>query len=313
MLQPWWLLAVVPVLALIGVYVLAQLRRKSYAVRFSNAHLLHKIADKGPGWRRHIPASILLAALLVMSTGMARPSIDTEEPIERATIILAVDVSLSMEAEDVAPNRFEAMQTAASEFVEQLPEAYNVGLVSFAKSANIVVPPTKDRAQVTSAIDSLEMDRATALGEAIYSSLQAVQQVPSDGVDELAPARVLLLSDGYRTSGRLVEDGAEAAATAEIPVSTIAFGTDSGQIEIEGEVQEVPVDRQTLAETAETTGGEYYEAESLSELKSVYDDMGSSIGHRTISLEIAQWFIGIALLLAFAAVLLSLMWTSRIP
>lgn len=313
MLQPWWLLAVIPVLALAGVYVLAQLRRRTYAVRFSNVDLLGKIAAKGPGWRRHLPAAVLLSALLVMSTGMARPSLDTEEPVERATIVLALDVSLSMEADDVAPTRFEAMQIAATEFVEELPEEYNVGLVSFAKSANVVVAPTKDRSQVTSAIDNLQLDRATALGEAIFASLQAIQQVPPDGVEELAPARILLLSDGYRTSGRLVEEGAEAAEAADVPVSTIGFGSDEGVVEIDGQVQQVPVDRRTLEETADATGGTYYEAESVDELKSVYDDMGSSIGQRTVSMEIAQWFIGAALVMAFLAVLLSLLWTSRIP
>lgn len=313
MLQPWWLLAVIPVLALAGVYVLAQLRRRTYAVRFSNVDLLGKIAAKGPGWRRHLPAAVLLSALLVMSTGMARPSLDTEEPVERATIVLALDVSLSMEADDVAPTRFEAMQIAATEFVEELPEEYNVGLVSFAKSANVVVAPTKDRSQVTSAIDNLQLDRATALGEAIFASLQAIQQVPPDGVEELAPARILLLSDGYRTSGRLVEEGAEAAEAADVPVSTIGFGSDEGVVEIDGQVQQVPVDRRTLEETADATGGTYYEAESVDELKSVYDDMGSSIGQRTVSMEIAQWFIGVALVMAFLAVLLSLLWTSRIP
>ncbi|MFD0559682.1 Ca-activated chloride channel family protein [Stackebrandtia endophytica] len=312
-LEPWWLLAVVPVLALIGLYVLAQMRRRSYAVRFSNVELLAKIAAKGPGWRKHLPAAVLLAALLVMSTGMARPSVDIQEPTERATIVLALDVSLSMESQDVAPTRFEAMKEAATEFVSELPEQYNVGLVSFAKSANVVVSPTKDRSQVKSAIAGLSLDRATALGEAIFSSLQAIQLVPPDGISELAPARILLLSDGYRTAGRLVEDGAMAAEAANVPVSTIAFGTDEGTVEIDGQVTPVPVDRATLADVAELTGGKFYEAASVQELKEVYSDMGSSIGHRTIAVEIAQWFIGIALLLAFAAVVMSLLWTSRVP
>lgn len=312
-LQPWWLLAVIPVLALIGLYVLAQLRRRNYAVRFTNVELLNKIGAKGPGWRKHLPAAILLAGLLVMSTGMARPAIDTQEPTERATVVLALDVSLSMESEDVSPNRFEAMKEASLAFVDELPAQYNLGLVAFSKSANVSVSPTKDRNQVKSAIKGLTLDRATALGEAIFSSLQAIQSVPPDGAAEPAPARILLLSDGYRTSGRLVEDGAKAAEAAKVPVSTIAFGTDQGTVEIDGNVEDVPVDRKTLSQTAESTGGKYYEAESVSDLKDVYSDMGSSIGHRTVATEIAQWFIGIALLLGFAAVFLSLLWTSRVP
>ncbi|MGH8880559.1 MAG: 26S proteasome regulatory subunit RPN10 [Stackebrandtia sp.] len=312
-LEPWWLLTLIPVLALVGLYVFAQVRRRSYAVRFSNVDLLSKIAAKGPGWRRHLPAAVLLSALVVMSTGMARPAVDTEEPTERATVVLTLDLSLSMKAEDVAPSRFEAMQKASLEFVEELPENYNLGLVTFAKSASVAVSPTKDRNQVKSAIKAMKLDRATAIGEGIFSSLQAIQSVPPDGASEPAPARILLLSDGYRTSGRLVEDGAKAAKSAKVPVSTIAFGTDTGTVDIEGETQDVPVDRETLSQTAKTTGGKFYEAASVDDLKGVYDDMGSSIGHRTVATEIAQWFIGIALILGFGAIFLSLLWTSRVP
>lgn len=312
-LEPWWLLTLIPVLALVGLYVYAQYHRRSYSVRFSNVDLLARIAAKGPGWRRHLPAAVLLAALVVMSSGMARPAIDTEEPTERATVVLTLDLSLSMEAKDVSPDRFAAMKKASLEFVDELPENYNLGLVTFAKSASVAVSPTKDRNQVKSAIKSMKLDRATAIGEGIFSALQAIQSVPPDGASEPAPARILLLSDGYRTSGRLVEDGAKAAKAAKVPVSTIAFGTDTGTVEIEGETQEVPVDRETLSQTAKTTGGKFYEAASVDDLKGVYEDMGSSIGHRTVAVEIAQLFIGIALILGFAAVFLSLLWTSRVP
>lgn len=312
-LEPWWLLAVIPVLGLIGVYVLVQIRRRTQTVRFANVELMGKIAKKNPGWKRDVPAAVLLVGMLIMSTGMARPAIDTQEPTERATVILALDVSLSMEAEDVSPTRFEAMKESSLEFVDSLPEDYNLGLVSFAKTANVAVSPTKDRAQVKSAIKGLTLDRATALGEAVFSSLQAVQSVPLDGASEAAPARILLLSDGYRTSGRLAEDGASAAKDAKVPVSTIAFGTDQGTVDIDGETQEVPVDRKTLSQMADTTGGKYYEADSIDDLNEVYADMGSSIGHRTVATEIAQWFIGIALVLVFAAVFMSLLWSSRVP
>ena len=230
-LEPWWLLTLIPVLALVGLYVMAQIRRRSYAVRFSNVDLLSKIAAKGPGWRRHLPAAVLLSALVVMSTGMARPAIDTEEPTERATVVLTLDLSLSMKAEDVSPSRFSAMKKASLEFVDELPENYNLGLVTFAKSASVAVSPTKDRNQVKSAIKSMKLDRATAIGEGIFSSLQAIQSVPPDGASEPAPARILLLSDGYRTAGRSVGEAAEAASAAvgdaEAEVSCEAEGVDS--------------------------------------------------------------------------------------
>jgi Ca-activated chloride channel family protein len=218
-----------------------------------------------------------------------------------------------MQSADVQPTRIAAAQTAAKEFVKQLPASYNVGLVSFSKSANVLVSPVKDRSAVTQAIDGLQLAEATATGEAVFTSLAAIQSVPADGAQGAPPARIVLLSDGYRTAGRPMEDAATAAAQANIPVSTIAFGTDDGVVQIQGQTQRVPVDRQSLQKLAETTKGHYYEATSLTELKQVYQDMGSSIGYKKVPREITQWYVGTALLFAFAAAGMSLLWTSRLP
>jgi Ca-activated chloride channel family protein len=312
-LQPWWLLALVPVFAMAAAYVWRQLRRRAYAVRFTNVDLLRSLAPKGLGWRRHLAAGAFLLALLALATGMARPSVDAKEPLERATVMLAIDVSLSMEADDVKPNRLAAAQEAAKEFVRQLPQTYNLGLVSFAKSANVLVSPGKDHEAVIQAIDGLQLAEATATGEAVFTCLQAIQSVPADGANGPPPARVVLLSDGYRTFGRSIEEAATAASNANVPVSTIAFGTDSGVVDIGGQLQRVPVDRLSLAQLAETTSGFFYEAASASELKRVYEDMGSSIGHRVKPREITQWYVGAALLFALAAGAMSLLWTSRLP
>ncbi|MGW2625523.1 VWA domain-containing protein [Micromonospora taraxaci] len=310
-MQPWWLLAVVPVLALAAFYIWRQLHRRAYAMRFTNVDLLRTLAPKGLGWRRHVPATAFLLCLLVLATALARPAVDTKEPLERATVMLAIDVSLSMQADDVAPNRLEAAQEAAKQFVGELPESYNLGLVSFAKAANVLVPPGKDRDAVTSAIDGLVLAEATATGEAVFTCLEAIRSVPADGAAGIPPARIVLLSDGFRTSGRAVEEAAAAAQAANVPVSTIAFGTDTGQVDIGGQLQRVPVDRLALADLAETTDGYFYEAASVSELKQVYQDMGSSIGFRTEPREVTQWYAGIALLLALCAGALSLLWSSR--
>jgi Ca-activated chloride channel family protein len=312
-LQPWWLLALLPVLAVAGAYVWRQLRRREYAMRFTNVDLLRTLAPRGLGWRRHAAASAFLLSLAILATAMARPSVDTKEPLERATVILAIDVSLSMQADDVAPSRLEAAQEAAKQFVAELPPTYNLGLVAFAKSANVLVSPTKDRPAVTQAIDGLVLAEATATGEAVFSSLEAIRSVPADGAQGIPPARIVLLSDGYRTSGRSVEEAAAAAQAANVPVSTIAFGTDSGQVDIGGQIQRVPVDRMALAQLAETTQGFFYEAASVTELKQVYQDMGSSIGFRTEPREVTQWYAGIALLFALCAAAMSLLWTSRLP
>jgi Ca-activated chloride channel homolog len=312
-LEPWWLLAAVPVLILAGAYVWRTLHRRAFAVRFTNVDLLKTIAPRGLGWRRHLSAVAFLLGLLVLSTAMARPSVDTKQPLERATIMLAIDVSLSMQSTDVAPSRIVAAQTAAKEFVKELPASYNVGLVAFAKTADVLVSPTKERASIIQAIDGLQLAEATATGEAVFTCLSAIQSVPTDGAAGAPPARIVLLSDGYRTAGRPIEDAASAAAAANIPVSTIAFGTDSGTVQIGGELQRVPVDRPSLQELADLTKGHFYEAASLPELKQVYQDMGSSIGYKTQPREITQWYVGAALLCAFAAAGMSLLWTSRIP
>lgn len=312
-LEPWWLLALLPVLAIAAAYVWRQFRRRSYAVRFTNVELLSALAPKGLGWRRHAAAAAFLLSLIALATAMARPAVDTEQPLERATIMLAIDVSLSMQADDVAPSRIQAAQEAAKQFVDELPESFNVGLVAFAKSANVLVSPTKDRPAVVQAIEGLTLAEATATGEAVFTCLEAIRSVPADGAQGVPPARIVLLSDGYRTSGRSVEEAGAAAAAANVPVSTIAFGTDAGQVEIAGQIQRVPVDRFALAELAETTSGYFYEAASAAELKQVYEDMGSSIGFRVEPREVTQWYAGIALLFALGAGAMSLVWTSRLP
>jgi Ca-activated chloride channel family protein len=312
-LQPWWLLALLPVAAVAAGYGWRQLRRRVHAVRFSNLELLRQIAPAGLGWRRHAAAAAFLLALVALTAAMARPAVDRQEPVERATIILAIDVSLSMDAEDIEPTRLEAAQQAAVRFTEQLPAEHNLGLVAFARTANVLVPPTTDREAVVRGVQSLVLAEATATGEAVFTGLDAIRTVPGGGQLGPPPARILLLTDGYRTYGRSLEDAAVAASDANVPVSTVAFGTDHGVVEIAGQLYQVPVDRASMATLAETTGGQYYEAESLAELTAVYEDMGSSVGYRTVPREITQWYLAGALLLALLAGGLSLVWTSRLP
>jgi Ca-activated chloride channel homolog len=312
-LQPWWLLTLLPVLAVAAAYVLRQLRRRQYAMRFTNVDLLRTLAPRGLGWRRHLSALALLLSLLTLALATGRPSVDKKEPLERATVILAIDVSLSMESDDVAPTRIQAAQAAAKSFVNELPAGYNLGLVSFAKSANVLVSPTKDRATVIAGIDGLTLAEATATGEAVFTSLDAIKTVPADGAAGLPPARIVLLSDGYRTSGRSIDDAAAAASQANVPVSTIAFGTDTGVADIRGVPYRVPVDRLSLQDLATKTKGNFYEAASVGELKKVYQDMGSSIGHRVESREVTQWYAAAALLCGLLAAGMSMLWSSRLP
>ncbi len=312
-LQPWWLLALLPVLGVAAGYVWRHWHRRALTARFSNVDLLRSVAPNGLAWRRHLSASALLLSMLALCMAMARPSADVKEPLERATIILTIDVSLSMQATDVTPSRIEAAQAAAKSFVDQLPDSYNLGLVSFAGSANVLVSPSKDRQVVLEAIDGLQLAEATATGEAVFTSLDAIGSVPADGAAEPPPSAILLLSDGYHTSGRSIDEAADAASAAHVPVHTIAFGTDEGTIDLGGRPYEVPVDRASLSTLAEQTHGMYHEAVSENELRRVYEDLASSIGYRTTPHEVWAWYGGVGLLFALAAAGLSLLWTSRLP
>ena len=316
-LSPGWLWLLLGVAALLIVYLVLQLRRRAYAVRFANLDLLGKLAPKRPGWRRHLAFAALLLALASLTVAMAKPTRDTKVPRDRATVMMAIDVSLSMRAEDVSPNRLEAAQAAAKEFVGLLPPRINLGLVTFSGTATVAVSPTTDRASVLRAIDNLELAERTAIGEAIFSCLDAIKtfQAQLQGTDPSegnAPARIVLMSDGSNTWGRSPEQAVGAAKQAAVPVSTIAFGTDTGYIDLEGQRVVVPVDHEKLKEIADGTGGSYYAAASAEQLSSVYRDLGSQIGYTTERREITTWFVGIGLLFAFGAAGLSLLWSNRL-
>jgi Ca-activated chloride channel homolog len=311
---PWWLLALLAVAAVVGLYVVLQLRRARYAARFTNVALLGSLVPKRAGWRRHVAFALIALGLAALVVSLAVPSTQVRVPRERATVVMAVDVSLSMRATDIEPDRFSAMQTAAKEFVKVLPARINLGLVSFAGSATTVVTPTTDRAEVTTAIDNLQLAESTAIGDAIFSSLTAIQnfQASLGTSEDVPPARIVLLSDGYSTVGRQATQAIDAANGAHVPVSTIAFGTDYGTLDLDGQTVPVPVDRDTLQKIAEDTGGSYSEAASAEELQQVYEDLGSQIGYTVEPQDISPWFVRGGLLLAFLGVVLSLLWTSRL-
>ena len=312
---PLWLLALLGVAALVGYYVLVQRRRKAYAARFTNVALLGSILPRRPGWKRHAAFGVLALGLATLVVSLAVPSTVVRVPREKATVVMAVDVSLSMQATDIEPDRFRAMQTAAKEFVDVLPERINLGLVSFAGTATTVVPPTTDRPQVANAIDNLDLAESTAIGEAIFTSLTAVENFQSTVEtrgEEPPPARIVLLSDGTNTVGRENTQAIDAAREAGVPVSTIAFGTDYGTLELEGEVVPVPVDRASLEEIADQTGGSYSEAVSAAELEQVYADLGSQIGYTDEPKDVSAWFVRAGVIVALLGVVLSLLWTNRL-
>ncbi|MDQ1043981.1 VWA domain-containing protein [Streptomyces sp. V4I2] len=312
--SPGWLLLLIPLAGLIGAYLLVQRRRGRYAVRFTNLDLLDKVAPHRPGRRRHIPAAAFCATLALLVLGFARPTADVQVLRERATIVVAFDTSGSMEATDVSPTRFVAAQRAALAFIDRLPERSNTGLVSFSGSATVAVPPTTDRAVLRSAIEQLTTGQGTAIGEAVIAARNAIRALDKQAETEPPPAHIVLLSDGSNTVGRSVESAAAEAAAERIPVSTIAYGTEDGVVDLgDGRLLQVPVDGPALENLASRTGGDYHEAATGEELQAVYEDIGSSVGHRTEEREIWQWFVAAGLTTALIAAATSLLWFSRLP
>lgn len=312
-LSPWRLLLLLVVAAVVVVYVVQARRRSTYTVRFTELDLLASVAPRRPGWRRHVPASLLALSLVALVVGFARPQAQVDVPAERATVVVALDVSLSMQAVDVSPTRLSAAQQAATRFVEALPERFNVGLVSFSGTAALVIPPTQDHAKVTQAVQDLTLDNGTAIGEAVFTSLGALKLLPGAPGLPAPPARIVLLSDGSNTVGRPVEQGVSAARDAGVPVSTIAFGTREGTVTIMRQTISVPVDREALQALADGTGGKAYTAESATALSGVYSDIGSQVGTTQERREVTSRFTGLGLLLATGAAMLGLLWGIRLP
>ncbi|MGE3620867.1 MAG: VWA domain-containing protein [Acidimicrobiia bacterium] len=309
----WLLLAVA---ALAAAYVAAQLRRRTYAVRFTNLDLLDQVAPRRPGWWRHLGAGAFLVGLGALVVAAARPEAEVRVPRERATIMLAIDVSLSMEATDVSPTRLAAAQEAATRFVEELPDQINVGLVSFDGAAIVRVPPTLEHRRVTQAVAALELGPGTATGEAIFASLEAIELAPmgEDGA-EPPPARIVLMSDGKLTMGRSNESAVQAAVEADVPVSTISFGTPFGEIAEPGSdrATPVPVEPAALEAIASGTGGRAFEASTLGELEDVYADIGSDLGYELETTDVTYRAVWVALGLMALAGLASLAWSPRLP
>jgi Ca-activated chloride channel homolog len=314
-IAPAWLWLLVLVAALLAAYVLLQLRRTKYVARFSNLELLGSVAPRRPGWRRHLTFALLLVGLTVLTVGVAQPTAAVRVPRDRATVVLAVDVSLSMQATDVLPSRIDAAKAAGKKFVGLLPSRINLGLVAFGGNASVLVSPTVDRAPVEAAIKGLKLQESTAIGEAIFTSLQAITvfgQATTAKGDKPPPARIVLLSDGTNTVGRPVSAAVDAAKKAGVQVSTIAFGTDNGTVTYQGDTIPVPADKQALQQIAEDTGGTFHTAASVQELEQVYQNIGQQIGYTTKQRDVSWRYMTVGLLVLLAAAGTSMLWSGRL-
>jgi len=320
-LAPHWLWLLVVVVALAVLYAVLQWRRRStFTVRFTNLELLDSVAPKRPGFRRHVVAGLLLASLALFVVALARPTRTEAAPLG-PILVVAIDTSLSMQATDVEPNRIEAAQDAAHDLVDGLSENVRVGLISFNDAATIHVTPTTDHDEVRDAIDGLELDEFTAIGEAIFAGLDAIQIAESDQADaaeeageELPTSELVVMSDGETTSGRPDVEAAQAAFEAGVPVSTIAFGTQGATIEIPGELPvDVSVNEEALEAIADSTGGEFFAATTGDELAEAFADIGGTVDTETVETEVGTWFLGLGIAFLIATAALSLLWFNRLP
>lgn len=318
---PWWFLLLVVVLALILGYLLMERGRRKRTLRFANLPLLEKVAPKRLGWWRHAPAALLAVALILLTVSLAGPTAVQKVPRNRATVILVIDVSLSMQATDVQPTRLQAAQAAAKQFTDQLTPGINLGLESFAGSAVTLVSPTTDRHSVDVAIDGLKLAESTATGEAIFTALQTIKNFSQivSGPSGPPPARIVLMSDGKQTVPRDLDDprggftAAKEAKKENVSISTISFGTVGATIDIQGDPVRVDVDDDSLREIATLSGGDFFKAASAEELKKVYATLGEQIGYETREADASRPWLILGTLIAMCAAGTALSLNQRIP
>jgi Ca-activated chloride channel homolog len=332
--------------ALVALYWLAARRRRQTALRYPNLGLAREALGSWGAWRRHLAPVLLFAALAALVLAAARPSTSILLPRQQQTVILVMDVSASMGANDVLPSRLAASQDAARRFIQSMPSSVRIGVVAYGGSANLVQPPTFDREEAIAAINRFELQRQTAIGSGILTALATlfpdagiqVETIGPDGgggermlgsaalADMKSPATrksiepgsydsaaVVLLSDGQSNTGTDPMDAAQLAANYGVKVFTVGFGSKEGTvITYEGWRVRVALDEDTLRHVANLTQGEYFPAGNGDDLRAVYQTLGSRIALERKPTEISALFAGLAGALVVLAMAFSLWWFGRV-
>jgi Ca-activated chloride channel family protein len=332
-----WFILIVPIL--IALYIWAQRRRQKYALRYASLSLVKEAMGRGPGIRRHIPPALFLAAMFFMMLAVARPVTVVSMPVQEGIVILAIDVSGSMRAEDLKPNRMDAAKEAAKAFVARQGEDVSVGIVSFSGDASLVQSPTTDHDLVIKAIDRLLPQRATAIGRGILTSLDAIfendEEIPpslqalqrleeSGGQAPMptappggtlnAPATIILLSDGQNNQFPAPLQIIGEAISRGIRVYTIGVGSPEGTIlRLQGRQIRTRLDEATLKQIAELTEAEYYNASNSADLREVYEKLSTQLVLREQKTEVTSYLTAIAAVLSILAGAFSLLWFNRLP
>jgi Ca-activated chloride channel family protein len=334
-----WFLAGVPLLSALYVWLLR--RKRKGALRYPNLAMVKAALGEGQSLRRHLPPALFLVALAVMLFALARPAAVITLPSQHETVVLAIDVSGSMRADDVKPTRLAAAQAAARAFVKDTPSSTRIGLVTFAGSAALVQPPTRDHGDVLAAIDQLQLQNATAIGSGILVSLKALfpdqdfevkpaytgnaaagrslnapkeKEAPKPvAPGSYASAAIILLTDGQTTTGPDPVDAARLAAERGVRVFTVGVGTPDGQIlNGEGWSIRVRLDEDALKAIADLTRADYYFAGNALDLKKIYEGLTSRLVMEKKQTEVTALFTGFAAMLALAAAMLSFLWFNRL-
>jgi Ca-activated chloride channel family protein len=323
LLEPAALFAFVAVAGIAAFYVVRLPFRRRYVITLPTTAAVASVAPRRPGWQRHLSTVLFLATLTAVVIAFARPARVHRVPRELVSVIIALDTSNSMRATDVAPQRLIAARRGALHFADDVPRGVRIGLVTFAGTADVALPPTSDRDEFRDAIENVEFADGTSLGGGILAALTAVEQQLADleltdASRDRAPHRtyrsaVVLLSDGQETLGVAGAVALDAARRAKVPVTTIAYGTPGGAVVLDATRIAAPVDRQSLANVAAETGGEAFVARSGSEVDIFYDDVADRLGSTKETRDLTPWFLGLALVLGTGALLAAFTWGQRVP
>ena len=329
-----WLLFIIPVL--IFCYILIQRRRQKYALRYASLSLVKVALGHGPGKRRHIPAILFITGVAVMVFALARPNATLILPSQQSTIILAIDISGSMRADDFKPSRMEAAKSAARLFVEKQRRNVLIGVVSFSDGAAVIQVPTNDREAVFSAINRLTTQRGTAIGRGIITSLNTIFEQPEDKaistpdgqLEETAPgstpqptaqdlsrsAAIVLLSDGVSNVGPAPLEIIDQASNQGIKIYTVGIGSPEGSVvNFEGLLIRVRLDEETLKSIADSTNASYFKADNETDLQEIYQELSTQFVLKPEQTELTAEFTGLAILLLLSAGIISMLWFNRLP
>jgi Ca-activated chloride channel family protein len=311
--SPVWLLGLLVILVALVAYRIARRRPNRYAVRYTAVSTLSLAAAAIPDRRRHIPAVLALAAAAALIVALAKPHTTVRVPVQEASVMLVTDHSGSMQANDVQPTRLAAADRAANTFIDQLPSAVRVGAVAFSSSPDGVQAPSTEHQAARQVIDNQVANGATATGDALSLALRLVHQ----GAKKPPPSAIVLLSDGAANTGQDPITVARQAAAEKVPIYTVALGTPGATISNPadpfGGAVDVSPDPQLMAQIAQTSGGRTFNAQNAGSLGSIYQNLGSQLGTRSVSHEVTASFAVAGMVLLLLAGVTSLRWVGRLP